>query len=163
MEIDFNKLTELDLMGLYSGLLDTLKSKQVIRTYNSPVGDYAEWLVAQKMNLKLETNSQKGYDAKSEDGIRYQVKSRWEKNGKPQRQLNVIRNLEQNDFDMLIAVIFDDDFSVKLACSVPKEVIKDYAHFSSHQNGYLLSISGKLLSDGRVSDIRHTLEEKISF
>ena len=158
MEIDLNEFTELDLMGLYSDLLDTLKSKQVTRTYNSPVGDYAEWLVAKKMKLQLETNSKKGYDAKSEDGIRYQVKSRWEKNGKSQRQLNVIRNLEQDDFDTLIAVIFDDDFSVKLACSIPKEVIKDYARFNRHQNGYLLSIRDKILIDRRVLDIRHILE-----
>ena len=140
MEIDLNEFTELDLMGLYSDLLDTLKSKRVTRTYNSPVGDYAEWLVAKKMKLQLETKLKKGYDAKSEDGVRhYEVKSRWEKNGKSERQLNVIRNLEQDDFDTLIAVIFDDDFSVKLACFYPEKRLLKIMHvFNRHQNGYLL-------------------------
>lgn len=38
-------------MKEYADILETLKKDGIIRTYNSPVGDYAEWLVSEKMNL----------------------------------------------------------------------------------------------------------------
>jgi len=51
--------SSIELMNMYA----ELNSRNVVRTYNSPVGDYAEWLVAEKFGFVLEHNSQKGYDA----------------------------------------------------------------------------------------------------
>ena len=47
----------LALMNQYAAVLITLNERGVIRTYNSPVGDFAEWLVSQKLGLRLEKNS----------------------------------------------------------------------------------------------------------
>ena len=67
-------------MNMYADILSELNARGVVRTYNSPVGDYAEWLVAEKMDLKLEKNSKKGYDAYNlSTDTRYQIKSRWER------------------------------------------------------------------------------------
>ena len=67
----------------YAARINSLYSAGVVRTYNSPVGDYAEWLVSTKLQLQLEKNSEKGYDAINvENGLRYQVKSRWMHQGK---------------------------------------------------------------------------------
>lgn len=55
--------SSVELMNLYAEILAELNRRNVVRTYNSPVGDYAEWLVAEKLGLVLEHNSQKGYDA----------------------------------------------------------------------------------------------------
>ena len=55
--------SSVELMNLYAEILAELNRRNVVRTYNSPVGDYAEWLVAEKLGLVLEHDSQKGYDA----------------------------------------------------------------------------------------------------
>ena len=55
--------SSIELMNMYAEILAELNDRKVVRTYNSPVGDYAEWLVAEKLGFVLEHNSQKGYDA----------------------------------------------------------------------------------------------------
>ena len=82
-----------------------LKNRGVLRTKNNPVGDYAEWLVSSALNLTLVKNSAAGHDAESSDGKKIQIKSRRITANNRSRQLGVIRNLEKNDFDELIAVI----------------------------------------------------------
>lgn len=51
----------IELMNMYAQILTELKARNIIRTYNSPIGDYAEWLVSKKLGLTLERNSKKGY------------------------------------------------------------------------------------------------------
>ena len=112
----------LALMNQYAAVLITLNERGVIRTYNSPVGDFAEWLVSQKLGLRLEKNSARGLDATGSDGLRYQIKCRWERTDFPtpqSRELGVIRSLEKNQFDFLIAVIFDSHFQVRAAYQIP--------------------------------------------
>lgn len=120
----------LALMNQYAAVLITLNERGVIRTYNSPVGDFAEWLVSQKLGLRLEKNSARGLDATGSDGLRYQIKCRWERTDFPtpqSRELGVIRSLEKNQFDFLIAVIFDSHFQVRAAYQIPHEIIPRYA------------------------------------
>lgn len=76
----------LALMNQYAAVLITLNERGVIRTYNSPVGDFAEWLVSQKLGLRLEKNSARGLDATGSDGLRYQIKCRWERTDFPTPQ-----------------------------------------------------------------------------
>ena len=119
----------LALMNQYAAVLITLNERGVIRTYNSPVGDFAEWLVSQKLGLRLEKNSARGLDATGSDGLRYQIKCRWERTDFPtpqSRELGVIRSLEKNQFDFLIAVIFDSYFQVRAAYQIPHEIIPRY-------------------------------------
>ena len=35
----------------YAVIIDSLKEAGIVRTYNSPVGDYAEWLVSENSIL----------------------------------------------------------------------------------------------------------------
>ena len=140
----------IELMNMYADILAELNERRVLRTYNSPVGDYAEWLVSNKLNLILEQNSQKGYDAYDPNTQkRYQIKSRWERGSATtqSRELGVIRNYDEKQFDYLIIVIFNEHFSVKEAYLLPHEIIKKYAKHSAHQNGYILIANGEVLKD----------------
>lgn len=133
---------------------------RVIRTYNSPVGDFAEWLVSQKLGLRLEKNSARGLDATGSDGLRYQIKCRWERTDFPtpqSRELGVIRSLEKNQFDFLIAVIFDSHFQVRAAYQIPHEIIPRYAVYRRHVNGHILLVDGPILRDPATKDITHLL------
>ena len=153
--------SSVELMNLYAEILAELNRRNVVRTYNSPVGDYAEWLVAEKLGLVLEHNSQKGYDAyQPGTGLRYQIKSRWERGDASvqSRELNVIRNYDDNQFDYLIIVIFNDRFGVKEGYMLPHDTIKPYARYNRHQNGYILMAKGAVLSDKSTLNITDQLQ-----
>ena len=150
----------LALMNQYARILTELNDRHVVRTYNSPVGDFGEWLVAQKLGLTLERNSAKGLDAIGPDGLRYQIKCRWERSDHPtvsSRELGVIRNLDENQFDYLIVVIFDRSFCIKEAYSIPHDIIQHYALYRRHVNGHILLANGPVLEDAAVENITHRL------
>lgn len=146
------------MLKLHSQVITELQHRNVLRTQNNPVGDYTEWLVAKCLKLDLESNSSSGFDAKDNKGTRYQIKGRRTTPKNKSRQLSVIRNLIQKEFDFLVAVIFDEQYEVIEAVSIPQEVIADYAMFNSHQNGHILHLKGPILSDKRVTNIKKLLK-----
>lgn len=145
--INLTDKTPEQLLNLYSDVLAELNRREIVRTYNSPVGDYAEWLVAKTFGLELENNSQKGYDAINPKTRRkYQIKSRWEREDKPSirtRQLSPIRDFDEDPFDYLIVVIFDKQFGVKEAYKIPYSEVKGKKN--SHVNGLQVIAMGKWL------------------
>jgi len=148
--MDIKKLKTKELLSLYSNILEELLCRKVVRTANNPVADYAEYLVADKMGLNLANNSNSGYDAIDKDGVRYQIKSRRFNNHRQPRQLGVIRDIEKNNFDFLIAVLFDFNFNVVEAYKIPKDLIVKYARFSNHQRGHILILRGLILLDKEI-------------
>lgn len=129
---------------------------------NNPTGDYAEWLVASALGLKLANNSAAGYDAETATGVRVQIKARRVSPHNSSRQLGVIRNLEKQGFDELVAVIFSESYDVVEAVSVPHAVIAEYSTYRQHVNGHVLHLRGALLSDNRVRCIRAELSREIA-
>lgn len=145
-----------EILNLYANILQELNDRHVVRTYNSPVGDYAEWLVSKRMGLSLAPNSEKGYDAVG-NGIRYQVKSRWEhqKIGTGSRILGAIRDYGGENFDYIIVLFFDRKFNVKEAYQIPRELVKIYGRYDKHKNCYVLVVNNQLLEDSRVENLIH--------
>ena len=143
----------------YADIINSLYAAGIVRTYNSPVGDYAEWLVSTKLGLELQKNSEKGYDAIDvNSGVRYQVKSRWMHPGKNSRQLNVIRNYLDNQFDYLVAVIFGVDFEVVEAYLIPHDLIGEYFPLNNHQNGIVVTLTNWFIKDDRVKNITNQIK-----
>jgi hypothetical protein len=143
----------LRLLRQHSKIITQLKNAGIIRSANNPVGDYAEWLVAKRLKLNLESNSTKSYDATDPKTKKtYQIKGRrlTKKNGS--RQLGVMRT---KDFDFLAAVIFNEDFTVQEAYLIPKKIIKSpYVRYSDHQHGEILILRGKILTDKNIIKIK---------
>jgi hypothetical protein len=148
-----NEFSVSELLKLQAGVMEELNKRGVLRSQNNPTGDYAEYLVAKELGLKLEFNSRSGFDATDESGSRIQIKGRRVTLKNPSRQLGVIRDLEKKQFDYLIGLVFDDLYSVNHVLKIPHEIIADYAEFSNHQRGHILHLSGRVLSDKRVEDI----------
>jgi len=146
-----------ELLRYFADILDELKQRSVVRTRNNPVADYAEWLVAQKLDLSLERNSKSGYDATNTGGERFQIKSRRLDPSNKSRQLSVIRNLDAGEFDYLIGVLFNRNFTVNEAYKIPHSLIAKYGQFNKHQNGYILRLRGDILRAQGVEDITHIL------
>ena len=150
--MNIKKFNSYELLDLYGSIIEQLISRKIIRTFNNPVADFAEYLVAQRMNLDLAANSTKGYDALDAKGTRYQIKSRRITNNKS-RQLGVIRNLNQNKFDYLVGVLFNRNFNILEVYKIPIQIIYLYAKFSSHQNGHILQLKGKILNDKKIENV----------
>jgi hypothetical protein len=155
--INLGELATLELLKLYASTIEELRKREVVRTANNPVGDYAEWLVSTALGLKLVENSAAGYDAISSEGVRVQIKGRRLTANNSSRQLSVIRNLEANGFDELVAVMFDEHFEIVEAVSIPHAVVAEYSVYRAHVNGHILHARGKLLTDPRVRSLRGKL------
>ncbi|MBI4286518.1 MAG: hypothetical protein HY670_11580 [Chloroflexi bacterium] len=155
---DWKTFANSELLKCFADLLDELKQRGIVRSRNNPVADYGEWLVESHLGFSLERKSKRGFDASDpKSGKRYQIKSRRLDPTNQSTQLSVIRSLAANEFDYLIGILFDRDFSVREAYKIPHGVIQKYARFSSHQNGYILHLQGALLRELQVENITDAL------
>jgi hypothetical protein len=150
---NLSDLNEKELLRLHAAIINELKQRKVVRTKNNPVGDYTEYLVSKTMNLSLASNSAAGYDGIDKEGIKYQIKGRRITPENKSRQLSAIRNLDKKNFDFLVGVIFDENYSVLDAVVLPHEVVCEYASYRKHVNGHIIHLRGKILQDQRVNDI----------
>ncbi len=151
-------MTVKELLIFNSSIMKELKARDVIRTKNNPIADYCEWLVSQKYGWKLQRSSNAGFDVLDDDGQKVQIKCRTIENGRGTRQLGVIRNIDRDTFDYLIALLFDENVEVVKAYKISKHLIKKYSRFSEHQNGHILSLKGDLLDDPKLEDLTEELK-----
>src|SRR4030081_3186019 len=72
-----------------------LRVRNLVRTANTPVGDYAERICCDRFGLERKGFSEKSVDAVDAKGIRYQVKGRRLTPENRSRQLGAIRDVEK--------------------------------------------------------------------
>ncbi|MBA4001324.1 MAG: hypothetical protein C0461_12110 [Brevundimonas sp.] len=120
--------------------MEELRRREVVRTSNSPVGDYAELLFSTAFGWALETSSAAGHDATDKDGVRYQIKSRRLTAHNGSRQLSFMRRLPEKKFDYLAALLFDARYQVKRAIILPHEGLEGRCTFSAHSNAWRLRL-----------------------
>jgi hypothetical protein len=151
------------LLAEHSAVLEKLRELNVVRSKNNPTGDYAEWLVSECLNLVLEKNSSKGYDATGRvDGLHYQIKGRRITSDNKSTQLGVIRNLDESDFDFLIAVIFKPDWEIAYAAKIPRHVVcKLKGNYRQHVNGFILRLPRTIFEkDPNIENITDQLRNQ---
>ena len=153
---DLSKLSTAELLALHAGIASELRERNVTRSSNNPVGDYAEHLFSKAMGWTLANNSTGSFDALDGDGKRYQIKSRRLTKHNGSTLLGVMRDLPKAGFDSLAAVLFDETYKVVRAVLIPHQVLEPECRYSSHQRGWLLTLrpSHLLLPGARdVTDI----------
>lgn len=148
-------LSESNLLRLYAELVEELRRRQVIRTGNNPVADYAEKVAVEHLGLKRAGKEERGYDALDAEGHKYQIKGRRVTRHNASRQLSVIRDLGEKLFDYLIAVIFDEKFDIQEIWQIPYEFVKRNCKWSQHQNGYIFYAKPEVLQSGK--DVKRIL------
>ena len=149
-----------ELLQLQASITNELKGRGIVRTQNNPLGDYTEWLVASALDLELAANSKTGYDGVNKAGVRVQIKGRRVTSTNNSRQLSAIRKYNENGFDQLVAVIFNEKFDVIEAWLIPYEVVGEYASYRKHVNAHILILKGPILTDPRVKCIKHAVCSK---
>jgi len=141
-------MNDLELLQLYSHLMEELRERDIIRSSNNPVADYAEKVAVEWLKLTRVDKEERGYDAVDSETKRYQIKGRRITRHNSSRQLGVIRNIEEKLFDFLIAVIFNEDFVVNEIWKIPYLFIKENSRYSKQQNGQIFIADPYLLSHG---------------
>jgi len=161
MNFESESITNQQLLQYYVQIIDELRTRKIVRTSNSPIGDYAEWLVANQLGLTLVANSTSGYDAfdPSHSGTKFQIKGRRLTPRNPSKQLGAIRNLKKQDFDYLIAVLFNELVEIKLVVKIPHEIIEKYARYREHVHAHILVLGDNILSDPMVEDLTSQFRE----
>lgn len=142
-----------DLLLLYSQVMDELRAREVVRTSNSPVGDYGELLFAKAFGWTLESNSSAGHDATDDRGVRYQIKARRLTAANGSRQLSAIRRLNDNTFDYLAAVLLDANFKVLRAIIIPHALVAGRARRREHTNSWLFMLDDRVWLAPGVRDV----------
>jgi hypothetical protein len=127
-----------------------LRRRDLIRTANTPVGDYAERICCERFDLSRKGFSEKSVDALGQDGTRYQIKARRLTPENPSRQLGAIRDVNADPFDILLAVFFNEDLDLQEIWSIPCEVVGE-AEFIARTNSTRFVLSPKVQKDARVS------------
>ena len=150
------ELAERDLLRRHAAVIAELKRRGVVNNANNPIGGYTEWLVCRRMELRPAPNNQTGYDATNDNGDRFQIKGR--RSAADPVQFSPIRNFNKHNFDFVIAVIYDEDYLVRMAAMIPYEIVPALSRFQRYINGHILSLNQDSLNRDGVRDIRVALE-----
>lgn len=145
---NLNELSVSELLSRSRAILAELRGRNVVRSGNAPVGDYAELLVQRATGGALAPPSQKSWDMLTADGESLQVKARivtGAAGARGERQLSPFRSW---DFNAAVIVLFDDVFHVARATRLPVETVKATARFAEHVHGYLVIATDDLLDRG---------------
>jgi hypothetical protein len=148
-----------ELLKLHTGVLDELRLREIIRSSNGPSGDYAEALFSRSFGWKLESNSSAGYDAVDERGTRFQIKCRRVTARNSSRQLSALRNLLNDPFDVLAAVLLDEGFTVSRAALIPISVVIENSSFTKHVNAHRFILRESVWSLPSVIDVTDQLKQ----
>jgi hypothetical protein len=149
------------LLALYASIIDELLEREVVRSTNNPVADYAEYLTARAFGLTLVANANIGFDAIGEDDVRYQVKSRRLTAHNQSRQLGFTRGLggEDDPFDFLVGILFEPDFRIRRAALVPVSVVRARAARVDYVNAWRFMLTENVWSLEGVRDITEAIRE----
>lgn len=150
-------LTVNELLSAYGAILDELRRRDIIRTSNSPLSDYAELLFCKAFGWTRENNSAAGHDAVDDTGIRYQIKGRRLTRHNAPRQMSAIRNLDKTPFDQLAGVLVDESFRVVRAALVPIAVVRAKGVHVTHTNSCKFLLRDEVWNLAGVRDVTDEL------
>ena len=145
-----------ELLRLHVGINEELRYRKVMRGENNPTGDLAEFLFCCCYSWEQAGNSEKAFDAKDDQGNRYQIKGRRLNKYNPSRQLSAIRSLD--GFETLAAVLFDHEYRVSRAALIPKEVICNHSTHVKHDNKWNFILTDKVWTLSNVKDVTDKLQ-----
>lgn len=146
-----------ELLSLHASTMEELRTRGVLRSANNPTGDLAEYLFCAAFRWRQENNSAKAFDATGDDGSRYQIKGRRIHRRNPSRQLSAIRDLD--GFDILAAVLFNDDYRIMRAALIPAGVVRENSTHIAHTNSHRFLLRDAIWDAHGVIDVTGQLRE----
>lgn len=150
MTYDPTGRTTAQLLRDWSAAMRELRRRDVVRTNNNPVGDIAEAIVAEHYGGERGSFAQAGWDVKLADGQRIQVKAMRQTPDNKRRNVSPIRDA---DYDLVVIVIFDEDFVVTEGLVIDRATVEDLFPVKTYVNGRVIAVTQALRSDDRVETV----------
>lgn len=148
--IDLSKMPTRQLLALWAHALRELRDRDVVRTFNNPIGDIAEALVALHYEGERASFSQASWDVRTPNGNLLQVKALRRTGAKTRRNLSPVRS---DAYDAVIVVIFTEDLRVEQALHIPKTVVNDLFAWRNHVAGRVITVTRALLAHPEVTEV----------
>lgn len=148
--VDLKTLSVRELLALWASALRELHERAVVRTFNNPIADIAEELVALKYGGERGSFSQKTWDVRVGNEL-LQVKALRDTGNRTRRNLSPIRS--DDGYDAVIVVIFTEDLRVAEAIRIPREVVNEMFERRSHVNGRVIRLGPQLRAPPDVETI----------
>lgn len=160
VHLDLDGFAVRDLLRSYARILEELRARDVVKTANNPVADYAELLVSRALGLDRQPSSNKGFDAVDpSNGDRYEVKARRITAHNKASRLSPLRDFDSRHFEYLAVVLFAADFSVQKGVLLPWESVTSCSLHSKHVNGRLVVVGDALWKANGLRDITDLLQD----
>lgn len=150
MPYDPSERTIRQLLGDWSTVMRELRKRGVIRTNNNPVGDIAEFIVTAHYRGERGSFSQVGWDVKTPSGERIQVKAM---RRTPTNRRTSLSPTRDSEYDSVVIVVFDEDFSVTEALRLERDVVEELYEHREYVNGRVITVTQALRDDPRVEAI----------
>lgn len=149
----FAALSDEEVPQVWAKAMRELRTRGLVRSSNNPVSDIAERLAAERLQLELAPKSAQGYDARAPDGTRYQVKSRRLTPENGSRRMGVIRKLELREFDVVLAMVFDEDLTLLEIWQIPYDVVVEHSRWVKTLNGHVFYCQAPVTTDRRTTKL----------
>ncbi len=159
MSINFQQLSEKELIEAYPDLLKELKSRKIIKGKNV-IGDLAEWMVINHYNstaglptLSAAPPGTIDFDTIGKNGKRYSIKAT---SGQVTGQFHGLpapsepQTQSNPKFDCVIIVKFDTDYRLEKIAEISWGQFLALRKWLPRQNAYNLNVSQKLLAQAKV-------------
>lgn len=148
--IDLAALSVRELLAVWADSLRELRRRGVIRTFNNPIGDIAEELVALYYQGERGSFIQKTWDVRVDTEL-LQVKALRRSEGSKRRNLSPVRS--DDGYDAVIVVVFSEDLRIEKAIRIPREVVNEMFERHPHVNGRIIRLTSRLLEHPEVETI----------
>ena len=148
---DLKTMTPKAMLKAYVAILGELKEREITQSQNAPTGGLAEHIFQKTFNWTLAANSEKGYDAKDDDGKRYQIKAK--------RVNSRDFDFRSFDFDFFAVILFTHDYEIDGAVLIPKSIVKRKTNVVKHTNVHRFRLSNEIWDMENVQDVTNKLRE----
>ena len=153
---DLAAMSNLELLQTHGAVIAELRRRKVVKTKNNPIGDYTEWLVCDRLGLEIQGNNQAAFDAVDpQNGDRYQIKGRRSRGNSV--QFSPIRRIENHEFDFVVAVVFHEDYTIRLAFRISYAAVIQLVRYQAYTNSHILILTERAVELDGVEDITHRL------
>jgi hypothetical protein len=154
---ELRDLTPPELLVMHAAVSEELRRRGVTRSSNNPVGDLAEHLFCRAFGWKQAPNSMRDADATDAAQMRYQIKGRRLTMHNNSRQLGALRDLPAQGFDVLAAVLFQEDYRVLRAALIPHTRVVELAKRVERTNSWRFLLRDTIWSVADVRDVTDDL------
>ena len=150
------------LLAMDRYIKEALMTLGVAKSKGNPVGEYAEYLVAEALGGERMPNAKEGHDLTLIDGTRIEVKGRVFEGSRVPMTYIKASTIEQNTFDYLVYIVLSESMRLKYAMKISHANFQKIAKYAEPKNAppkWVFVAKKGLLDSVLVQDLTEIVRE----